>query len=67
MPEIITDLDAQYALDIVKTICTRGGSWFARQLHRSGNGRLLLKRNWKSHLGAENVVIEEFTLAPEPA
>ena len=61
---IITSNDAQYALDIVKTICTKVGPGLpgsSQERERAG----MIKKELESHLGAENVVVEEFTLAPD--
>jgi len=63
MPEIITDKDAHYAFDIVKTICTEVGPGLpgsSQERERAG----MIKKELESHLGVENVVVEEFTLAP---
>jgi hypothetical protein len=63
MPEIVTNNDAQYAFDIVKTICTEvgpGTPGSSQERERAA----IVKKELESHLGAENVVVEEFTLAP---
>ncbi len=63
MPEIITLDDAQYALDIVKTICTQVGPGLpgtSQERERAA----IIKNELESHLGAGNVFVEEFTLAP---
>jgi hypothetical protein len=63
MPEIVTNNDAQYAFDIVKTICTEvgpGTPGSSQERERAA----MIKKELESHLGAENVVVEEFTLAP---
>jgi hypothetical protein len=63
MPEIITDNDAHYAFDIVKTICTEvgpGSPGSTQERERAA----IIKKELDSHLGAGNVVVEEFTLAP---
>ncbi len=63
MAEILTRDDAQYALDIVKTICTKVGPGLpgtSQERERAG----ILKNELESHLGAENVSVEQFTLAP---
>jgi hypothetical protein len=63
MPGIITNNDAQYAYDIVKTICTEVGPGLPgtpQERERAG----IIKKELESHLGAENVLVEEFTLAP---
>ncbi len=63
MPEIITSEDAQYALDIVKTICTKVGPGLPgtpQERERAG----IIKIELEAHLGAGNVFVEEFTFAP---
>jgi hypothetical protein len=63
MPEIITSDDAQYALDIVKKICTQVGPGLpgtTQERERAG----IIKKELETHLGADNVAVEEFTLAP---
>lgn len=63
MPEIITNNDAHYAYDIVKTICTEVGPGLpgsSQERERS----FIIKNELESHLGAGNVVVEEFTVAP---
>lgn len=63
MPEIITSDDAQYALDIVKTICTKVGPGLPgtpQERERAG----IIKNELEAHLGAGNVFVEEFTFAP---
>lgn len=65
MPEIITSQDAQYALDIVKTICTEVGPGLpgtSQEWERAA----VIKRELETHLGTGNVALEEFTLAPGP-
>lgn len=60
---IITDQDAQYAFDIVEKICKKVGPGLpgsSQEKQRAG----ILKNELESHLGAENVIVEEFTLAP---
>ncbi len=63
MPEIITNHDAQYAFDIVKTICAEVGPGLPGSSQERERAAIL-KRELESHLGAENVLVEEFTLAP---
>jgi hypothetical protein len=63
MPEIITDSDAQYALDIVKAICTEVGPGLPGSSQERERAAMI-ERELASHLGAGNVVVEEFTLAP---
>jgi hypothetical protein len=63
MPEVITKDDAQYALDIVKAICSEVGPGLPgspQERERAG----IIKKELESHLGAENVSVEEFTVAP---
>jgi aminopeptidase YwaD len=63
MPEIITRKDAHYALDLVKAICTEVGPGLpgtSQERERAG----MIKKELESHLGAENVVVEEFAVAP---
>jgi NADH:ubiquinone oxidoreductase subunit K len=64
MPEIITNDEAQYAFEIVKTICTEvgpGSPGSSQERERAA----IIKEELVSHLGAGNVVVEEFTLAPD--
>ena len=64
MAEIITNNDAQYAFDLVEKICTEVGPGLpATPQERARAERI--KKELASHLGAENVVVEEFTLAPD--
>jgi hypothetical protein len=63
VPEMITENDARYAFDIVKTICTEVGPGLpgtSQERERAA----IIKRELESHLGAGNVLVEEFTLAP---
>lgn len=64
MSEIITNDDAQYALDIVKRICTQVGPGLPASPQERERAEMI-KKELEAHLGAENVAIEEFTLAPE--
>jgi hypothetical protein len=64
MPETITENDAQYAFDIVKTICTEVGPGLPGSSQERDRAAII-KRELESHLGAGNVVIEEFTFAPD--
>src|SRR5512135_2402902 len=62
MPESMTEEDARYALDLVKTICARVGPG------QPGSGQEreradIIETTLASHLGVGNVVIEEFTAA----
>jgi len=63
MSELITSADAQYAFDIVKTICTEVGPGLpgsTQEWERAG----IIQKELESHLGEGNVVVEEFTVAP---
>jgi hypothetical protein len=64
MPEIITEQDAQYALDLVKTICREVGPGVPGSSQERERAAIIQKE-LESHLGAENVVMEEFILAPD--
>jgi hypothetical protein len=64
MPEIISIDDARYALNIVKAICREVGPGLpgsAQEWERAA----VIKNELETHLGVENVVVEEFTFAPE--
>ncbi len=63
MPEEITPQDAEYALDIVKAICAQVGPGLpgTSQEHERAE---MIKKELVSHLGEENVLVEEFSLAP---
>jgi hypothetical protein len=63
MPEQITVDDAHYACDIVKTICAEVGPGLPGTSQERGRAAIL-RKELESHLGAENVVFEEFTVAP---
>ncbi len=63
MPETITKEDAQYAFDIVKRICTEVGPGLPASPQERARAAIL-KDEMELHLGAENVEMEEFTLAP---
>jgi hypothetical protein len=64
MAEMIADQDAQYAMDIVKKICTEVGPGLPGTPQERERAEMI-KKELESHLGAENVVEEEFTLAPD--
>jgi hypothetical protein len=64
MPEIISTVDAQYAFDIVKTICTEVGPGLPGTSQERGRANII-KKEFEEHLGAGNVVVEEFTMAPD--
>jgi len=63
MAEMITSDDAQYAYDIVKTICTEVGPGLPGTPQERERAAVIGKE-LESHLGAGNVVVEEFTVAP---
>lgn len=63
MPELITNHDAQYAFDVVKTICLEVGPGLPGTSQERDRATMI-KKELESHLGASNVVVEEFTLAP---
>lgn len=63
MTEVITDQDAQYAMDIVKMICAEVGPGLPGSSQEQERAEII-KRELGSHLGAENVAVEEFTFAP---
>jgi hypothetical protein len=63
VPEVITSSDAQYAFELVKTICREVGPGLpgsAQEQERAG----IIKKELESLLGAGNVSVEEFTVAP---
>ena len=64
MSELITNCDAQYAFAIVKTICREVGPGVPGSIQERERGSIIMKE-LQSHLGAENVVIEEFEFAPD--
>jgi hypothetical protein len=64
MPEVITNHDAHYAFELVKTICTEVGPGLPGSSQERERAEII-KKELESHLGAENVHIEEFALAPE--
>ncbi len=64
MPAMISNEDAQYALDIVKVICKQVGPGVPGSSQERDRAEMI-KKELVSHLGDENVVIEEFTLAPD--
>jgi hypothetical protein len=62
--ESITPQDAQYALDLVKAICNQVGPGIAASLQERQRAEMI-KKELEVHLGAENVSVEEFSLAPD--
>ena len=63
MAETIDSPDAQYALDLVKRICAEVGPGLPAT-HQERQRAAIIKAELEKHLGADNVAIEEFTLAP---
>ena len=63
MPETITSKDAQWAFELVKAICSEVGPGIAGSSQERERAEYIQKE-LESYLGAGNVVIEEFTLAP---
>lgn len=63
MPAVITEQDARYALDLVESICTKVGPGSPASLQERARA-LTIANELESHLGAGNVTLEEFTLAP---
>lgn len=63
MAEIISEADAEYALDIVQRICTQVGPGIPASPQERARAGMILKE-LEEHLGVENVTMEEFTLAP---
>lgn len=64
MAESITPKDAQYTLDLVKAICNEVGPGIAASLQERQRAEMI-KVELEAHLGAENVSMEEFSLAPD--
>jgi hypothetical protein len=63
MPELISDQDAIYALEIVKDICSKAGPGLPGSL-KERERAAMIQKELESHLGAQSVAVEEFTLAP---
>jgi hypothetical protein len=64
MPEIITNSDASYALNIVKKICSEVGPGLPGSPQERERADII-KKELESHLGTDNVTNEEFTFASE--
>jgi hypothetical protein len=64
MTESVTNDDAQYAIDIVKAICTEVGPGIPGSFQEMERAAYI-KKELESHLGVENVVVEEFSLSPD--
>ena len=63
MTETITTDDALYALNIVKSICAEVGPGMPGTPQERRRAAMI-QDELQAHLGAENVVMEEFTVAP---
>ncbi|HEX9028021.1 MAG TPA: M28 family peptidase [Anaerolineales bacterium] len=64
MSEMTIDTqDAQYAFGIVKAICEQVGPGIPGSTQERERAAMIQKE-LEAHLGAENVVVEEFTVAP---
>jgi protein-S-isoprenylcysteine O-methyltransferase Ste14 len=64
MPEVITENDALYVLEVVKTICAEVGPGLPGSPQERERAAII-KKELESQLGEENVVFEEFTVAPD--
>ena len=64
MPAEITTQDAEYALELVKKICTEVGPGLPATPQERQRAEII-KNELETHLGAGNVVVEEFILAPD--
>lgn len=64
MPEIISQKDADYAYDIVKRICSKVGPGLPGSPQERKRADII-KKELESHLGIDNVAVEEFTFAPD--
>lgn len=62
-PASISEGDAQYALGIVRRICAEVGPGIPGSPQERARAAWL-RRELESHLGADNVSLEEFSLAP---
>jgi len=63
MTETITVNDAQYAFDLVRSICREVGPGSPGSPQERKRATII-KQEMESHLGVGNVRVEEFTLAP---
>ncbi len=64
MPAENTTLDGEYALELVRKICAEVGPGLPGTPQERQRAELI-KDELKTHLGADNVVIEEFSVAPD--
>lgn len=63
MTEGITSEDARYAFEIIETICSEVGPGMPGTPQERQRAEIF-KKELESHLGAENVAFEEFSVAP---
>ena len=63
MPEGITSRDSEYALELVRKICSEVGPGLPASPQERQRAEII-KSELETHLGVENVGMEEFTLAP---
>ena len=63
MPEIISTRDADYVYDIVKKVCSEVGPGLPGSPQERERADII-KKELESHVGIDNVAIEEFTFAP---
>ena len=64
MPGEITTQDAEYALELVKKICTEVGPGLPGTSQERQRAEVI-KKELETHLGTGNVVVEEFIFAPD--
>jgi hypothetical protein len=64
MAETISRADADYAIEIVKRICSEAGPGKPGSLQERERAEMI-RKELESHLGSENVTEEEFSAAPE--
>ncbi len=64
MPAEITTLDAEYALELVKKICIQVGPGLPGTSQERQRAEVI-KNELETHLGAGNVVAEDFIFAPD--
>ena len=62
-PAMVTEADAQYALDLVSRICREVGPGVPGS-HQERQRAEIIRRELESVLGAANVVVEQFAFAP---
>ena len=64
MTAILNNNDANYAINLVKQVCTEVGPGLPGSSQERARAAIMQKE-LGSHLGTENVITEEFTMAPE--